>query len=154
MRFIDKVRVTAKAGDGGSGCLSFLREKFKEFGGPNGGSGGKGGDIVFVADRNVGTLLDFSYKPHLKAGNGGAGKGKNKTGADAEDTIVRVPAGTLVYRDGRLVSYRNGTKVLDTDRVQGDLSEFSQARQLRFGDSAEGGTTGGAAWRAWRSTAG
>ncbi len=104
MRFIDKVRVFAKAGDGGSGCLSFLREKFKEFGGPNGGNGGRGGDIVFVADRNVGTLLDFSYKPHLTAGSGGGGKGRNKTGADAEDTVVRVPMGTLVYRDGRLIA--------------------------------------------------
>lgn len=104
MRFIDKVRVFAKAGDGGSGCLSFLREKFKEFGGPNGGNGGKGGDIIFVADRNVGTLLDFSYKPYLRAGTGGGGKSRNKTGADAEDTVVRVPMGTLVYRNGRLIA--------------------------------------------------
>lgn len=104
MRFIDKVKVFVKAGDGGRGCLSFLREKYREYGGPNGGNGGRGGSVVFVADINVGTLLDFSYKPKIIARTGESGKGANKTGADSEDTIVRVPIGTLVYKGGRLAA--------------------------------------------------
>ncbi|MFH2203809.1 MAG: GTPase ObgE [Elusimicrobiota bacterium] len=104
MKFIDKVRVRVKAGSGGSGCLSFLHEKFREFGGPNGGSGGRGGDVVFTADSNVGTLLDFSYRPRIEARAGGAGKGKNKTGADADDVIARVPVGTQVFKNGVLLA--------------------------------------------------
>lgn len=102
MRFIDKVRIYAKGGSGGNGCLSFLREKYREFGGPDGGDGGKGGDVVLRADSNVGTLLDFSYRPHLKAAPGGNGKGANKTGPAAPDLVLRVPVGTVIYRDGRL----------------------------------------------------
>jgi GTP-binding protein len=101
MKFIDKVKVFVKAGDGGKGCLSFLREKFREFGGPNGGDGGKGGDVVFLADPKIRTLLDFTYKPHIKAENGDYGSSKNMTGASAEDLVVKVPVGTIVFRDGR-----------------------------------------------------
>ncbi|MEE8425388.1 MAG: GTPase ObgE [Elusimicrobiota bacterium] len=104
MKFIDKVRIYVQAGQGGRGCLSFLREKYREFGGPNGGNGGGGGGVILRASANVGTLLDFSYRPHLKAVDGGAGKGRNQTGADAEDLVVEVPSGTLVYKDGRLLA--------------------------------------------------
>jgi len=104
MKFIDRVRVKIRAGDGGPGALSFLREKFKEFGGPDGGNGGRGGSVLFVADENVGTLLDFAFRPRLVAGNGVPGKGGNKTGADAEDLLVRVPLGTVVYKDGRPIA--------------------------------------------------
>ncbi|MDE2038904.1 MAG: GTPase ObgE [Elusimicrobia bacterium] len=104
MSFIDKVRVFAKAGDGGDGCLSFLREKFMEFGGPNGADGGKGGDIFLRADAHVTTLLELARRPHLGAQAGAPGKGNAKTGAAGADTEVAVPAGTAVYRDGVLVA--------------------------------------------------
>jgi len=104
MSFVDKVRIFAKSGRGGDGCLAFLREKYRAFGGPNGGDGGKGGDVVLIADANVGTLLDLTFKPHLSAAPGGNGKGSSKTGASARDTLVRVPVGTVVFRDGRLLA--------------------------------------------------
>ncbi|MFH1725473.1 MAG: GTPase ObgE [Elusimicrobiota bacterium] len=104
MKFVDKIRIYAKAGCGGNGCLSFLREKFREFGGPDGGNGGKGGDVVLEADPNVGTLLDFTYRPRLIAANGANGKGGNKTGSSAADIVVAVPVGTVVYKGGRVVA--------------------------------------------------
>ncbi len=100
MKFIDTVKIYVKAGDGGKGCLSFLREKFREFGGPNGGDGGQGADVVFLADAQMRTLLDFSHKPHIKAADGKPGSSKNMTGASAEDLVVKVPVGTIVLRDG------------------------------------------------------
>lgn len=102
MNFIDKVRIYVTAGDGGSGCLSFLREKFMEFGGPNGADGGKGGDIVLEASTRLTTLLDLAHKPHLQGPPGAAGKGGNKTGAVGPDVTILVPVGTLVYKDGRI----------------------------------------------------
>ena len=104
MKFIDKVKVFVRGGDGGKGCLSFLREKFREFGGPNGGDGGKGGDVVFVADPKIRTLLDFSHRPHIKAGSGNYGSSNNMTGASAEDLEIQVPMGTIVFRDGRPIA--------------------------------------------------
>ncbi|MFA5138604.1 MAG: GTPase ObgE [Elusimicrobiota bacterium] len=103
-RFVDTVRIRVKGGRGGDGALSFLHEKYREFGGPDGGDGGKGGDVILRADRGIGTLLDFSYRSHLYASDGGNGKGTNKSGADAEDLVVRVPAGTVVHRDGKLLA--------------------------------------------------
>ena len=79
MKFLDQAKVYVKAGDGGSGSTSFRREKFVEFGGPDGGDGGNGGSIVFVADRNLNTLIDFRYQQHFKAEKGQDGKGKKKT---------------------------------------------------------------------------
>jgi len=97
--FIDEAKIWAKAGDGGHGCVSFRREKFVPKGGPDGGDGGKGGDIYFEAVENVDTLRDFSGKHHWRAKNGGHGKGANKHGADGEDLIIKVPPGTLIYDD-------------------------------------------------------
>ncbi|MBI5882450.1 MAG: GTPase ObgE [Elusimicrobia bacterium] len=95
--FIDRVRVHVAAGPGGDGCLSFRREKFIEFGGPNGADGGKGGDVWFEATADLATLLDVARNPHVKGCQGSPGKGGNKTGAAGEDTVIRVPLGTVIY---------------------------------------------------------
>lgn len=94
--FTDRVTVYLKAGKGGNGCVSFRREKFVPKGGPDGGDGGKGGDIIFQADRNHSTLVDFYYKPHIKADRGRHGSGSNKTGRSGKNITVKVPIGTLV----------------------------------------------------------
>jgi len=99
MKFIDEVKMHVKAGDGGRGCLSFLREKFVELGGPDGGDGGRGGDVLLEVDMSITTLLDLRYKHHLKAKNGMPGLGKNKHGKSGEHLIVKVPPGTLIYDD-------------------------------------------------------
>jgi GTP-binding protein len=95
--FIDETILTAMAGDGGDGIVAFRREKFVPRGGPNGGDGGRGGDVVLVADRSLATLWDQKYRPKLRAGNGASGGGSERTGADGEDTVARVPVGTVVY---------------------------------------------------------
>lgn len=95
--FIDQAEIHIKAGDGGHGCVSFRRERFIPKGGPDGGDGGKGGDVYFEAVDNLDTLLDFAGKHHWKAGNGQPGSGSNKYGADGDDLIIKVPAGTLIY---------------------------------------------------------
>lgn len=114
MSFIDKVRIRARAGGGGNGCVSFRREKYVEFGGPNGGDGGRGGDIALVADRNLGTLLDFAHRPHWIARDGENGKGSAKTGAGAPTLIALVPVGTVVYKDGVPLAdmTRHGSRLL------------------------------------------
>ena len=99
MKFVDQVRIEVKAGDGGRGCMSFLREKFVPNGGPDGGDGGKGGSIYFVVDTSLTTLLDYRYMRHCKAKNGAPGLGKTKHGKNGESLELRVPAGTLVYDD-------------------------------------------------------
>ncbi len=104
MNFIDKARIFVQAGDGGDGCLSFLREKYMEFGGPNGADGGNGGDIWLEASSNLTTLLDLARRPHLEAQDGSNGKGGNKTGLGGKDTVVSVPVGTVVYKDAALVA--------------------------------------------------
>lgn len=95
--FVDEAKIYVKAGDGGNGCLSFRREKYVPKGGPDGGDGGDGGDVYFEAVKDLDTLLDFAGKHHWIAENGKPGEGANKHGADGEDLIIRVPAGTLVY---------------------------------------------------------
>jgi GTPase len=95
--FVDEAKIWAKAGDGGNGCMSFRREKYIPKGGPDGGDGGKGGDVYFVTDENLDTLMDFAGKHHWQAGNGKPGSSNNKTGANGEDLIIRVPPGTLIY---------------------------------------------------------
>lgn len=94
--FVDRVQLHVQAGDGGHGCASIHREKFVPLGGPDGGNGGRGGDIVLVVDPNVTTLLDFHHRPHQRAGSGKPGQGNNRSGADGEDRTLRVPDGTVV----------------------------------------------------------
>jgi GTP-binding protein len=95
--FIDQAKIWVKAGDGGHGCLSFRREKFIPKGGPDGGDGGKGGDVYFRAVENLDTLLDFAGKHHWQAQNGQPGSGNNRHGANGQDLIIKVPPGTLIY---------------------------------------------------------
>jgi len=104
MNFIDKVKVYVAAGDGGDGCLSFKHEKYMEWGGPNGGDGGRGGDVWFVAASRLTTLMDLHFRPHVTAGRGGHGKGSHKHGHRGDDVEIPVPVGTLIYRDGMLVA--------------------------------------------------
>ena len=99
MKFLDQVKIYVKAGDGGSGSPSFRREKFIEFGGPDGGDGGKGGSIILVSERNLNTLIDFRYQQHFKAERGRDGSGKNKTGRGGEDLYLKVPVGTQVFEE-------------------------------------------------------
>jgi GTP-binding protein len=95
--FIDQAQIRVKAGDGGHGCISFRREKFIPKGGPDGGDGGRGGSVYFEAVDNLDTLLDFAGKHHWQAQNGRPGSGKNKSGANGEDLVIKVPPGTLIY---------------------------------------------------------
>ena len=94
--FVDRVTLHVQAGDGGNGCASVLREKFKPLGGPDGGNGGRGGDVTLEVDSSVTTLLEFHHGPHRKAANGKAGQGGNRNGAEADDIVLRVPPGTMV----------------------------------------------------------
>ena len=93
---IDLARITCRSGKGGAGCISFRREKYVPKGGPDGGDGGRGGDVWLEADPHVRTLLDCRERPRYNAGHGGAGQGSTKTGADGDDLVVHVPAGTVV----------------------------------------------------------
>jgi GTP-binding protein len=96
MQFIDEVKISAKAGHGGAGCVSFRREKFIPRGGPDGGDGGKGGDVIFEVSASLSTLLDLRHHPHQKAGRGGHGMGKDRHGANGKNLIVPVPPGTVI----------------------------------------------------------
>jgi GTP-binding protein len=103
--FVDRVTLHVQAGDGGNGCASVLREKFKPLGGPDGGNGGRGGDVTLEVDSSVTTLLEFHHGPHRKAANGKAGQGGNRNGAEADDIVLRVPPGTMVLTpDGDVVA--------------------------------------------------
>ena len=97
MNFIDEALLEARAGNGGAGCTSFRREKFIPKGGPDGGDGGRGGNIILRVDPNLNTLVNFRNQKYLVAKNGQAGSGKKKTGQDADDLIVMVPKGTMVF---------------------------------------------------------
>ncbi len=99
MKFIDEAKIYLRAGRGGNGCMSFRREKFRPFGGPDGGDGGRGGDIIFVADAQMSTLIDFRYKRHYFAPNGEHGMGSDMYGKNGEPLIIKVPVGTLVFND-------------------------------------------------------
>ena len=104
MKFLDQAKIFIKSGDGGAGCVSFRREKYIEFGGPNGGDGGKGGSVYFEAVENLNTLIDFRYQQHFKAHKGYNGSGAEKTGAKGEDIVIKVPVGTeIVAEDGETV---------------------------------------------------
>ena len=99
MKFLDQVKIYIKAGDGGNGSPSFRREKFIEFGGPDGGDGGKGGSIILKSERNLNTLIDYRYQQHHKAERGGGGAGKNRTGRGGDNLILKVPIGTQVFEE-------------------------------------------------------
>ena len=99
MKFLDQAKIYIKAGNGGSGASSFRREKYIEFGGPDGGDGGNGGSIILESERNLNTLIDFRYKQHFKAKKGVSGSGKNCSGANGEDLIIKVPIGTQIISD-------------------------------------------------------
>jgi len=99
MKFLDQVKIYIKAGNGGSGSPSFRREKFIEFGGPDGGDGGKGGSIILKSERNLNTLIDYRYQQHFKSGRGENGKGKNQTGKGGKDLLLKVPVGTQVFEE-------------------------------------------------------
>jgi GTP-binding protein len=99
MKFLDEAKVYIRSGDGGNGCVSFRREKFIEYGGPNGGDGGKGGDVVVEAVDGLNTLIDYRYQQHFFAKNGGAGMGKDRHGANGADVVLKVPVGTQIYEE-------------------------------------------------------
>ena len=100
MKFLDQAKtIYIKAGNGGSGSSSFRREKYVEFGGPDGGDGGNGGSIILESERNLNTLVDFRYKQHFKAENGRPGSKKNKTGGGGKNLILKVPVGTQIYEE-------------------------------------------------------
>jgi len=128
MKFLDEAKVFLKSGDGGNGCVSFRRETFVEFGGPNGGDGGRGGDIVFEAADSLNTLIDFRYRQHFKAKRGDGGMGKNMTGAAAPPIVIKVPAGTQILSE-------------DKETVLADLTEAGQRLVfLKGGDGGFGNT--------------
>jgi len=101
MKFLDQAKIYLRSGDGGNGVVAFRREKFMEFGGPDGGDGGRGGDIVFVAAQNLNTLIDFRYTQHFRAPKGGNGAGSDRTGTGATDIVIQVPIGTQVIAEDK-----------------------------------------------------
>ena len=113
MKFLDEAKVYIASGAGGNGCISFRREKFIEFGGPNGGDGGKGGDVVVEAVNGLNTLIDYRYRQHFKAQRGGNGMGKDRAGANGKDVVLKVPIGTQVYEE-------------DGETLIADLTEVGQ----------------------------
>lgn len=126
MKFIDEVTLFTSSGHGGAGCVAFRHEKFIEFGGPSGGDGGKGGDVIFEAVAGLSTLLELRHRPHQKAENGHNGMGKNRHGAGGKDLLIKVPVGTVV-------------KDAETDDVLADLTENGQrVILLRGGRGGQG----------------
>ena len=125
MKFLDQAKIYIKAGNGGSGSASFRREKFVEFGGPDGGDGGSGGSIIFLSDRNLNTLIDYRYTQHFKAEHGKSGSKKNKTGGNGKDMILKVPVGTQIYEeDNNTLVYdftKNNEKFLVANGGKGGL---------------------------------
>ena len=125
MKFLDQVKIYIKAGNGGDGSPSFRREKYVEFGGPDGGDGGDGGSILFESERNLNTLIDYRYSQHFKAENGKPGSKKNKTGANGKDLVLKVPIGTQIYEeDNNTIIYdfkKNKEKYLVASGGKGGL---------------------------------
>ena len=110
MKFLDQARVFIRSGSGGNGCVSFRREKYVEFGGPDGGDGGRGGDVIAECVANLNTLIDFRYQQHYKAKNGHHGSGRNRAGGKGDDAILKVPPGTQIFAE-------------DNETLLGDLTE-------------------------------
>ena len=103
MKFLDQAKIYIASGKGGRGCVSFRKEKYIEFGGPDGGNGGKGGDVIVIVNTSLNTLIDFRYQQHFKAKKGEGGKGKNQTGSNGNDLIIKVPPGTQIYNEDKTV---------------------------------------------------
>src|SRR3546814_494684 len=126
MQFLDQAKIFIRSGAGGPGAVSFRREKFIEYGGPDGGNGGKGGDIIFESVAGLNTLIDFRYAQHFRAQRGNGGAGSNRTGAGGEDLVIKVPVGTQILSD-------------DKETV---LADFTRAGErivmLRGGDGGRG----------------
>ncbi len=120
MKFLDQAKVYIRSGDGGSGCVSFRREKYIEFGGPDGGDGGRGGDVWAEAVQGLNTLIDYRYRPHYKAKTGVHGMGRNRTGATGADVVLKVPVGTQVFEE-------------DNETLICDLVEEGQRHRLAAG---------------------
>src|ERR1700684_3858774 len=120
MKFLDEAKVHIRSGDGGNGCVSFRREKFIEFGGPNGGDGGKGGDVIAETVPGLNTLIDYRYQQHFYAKNGGGGMGKDRHGANGADAVLKGPAGTQIYDE-------------DGETLLADLTEAGQRVVLARG---------------------
>ncbi|WP_458093540.1 GTPase ObgE [Roseomonas sp. WA12] len=126
MKFLDEAKVYLKAGDGGNGVVAFRREKYIEFGGPDGGNGGRGGNVVVEAVEGLNTLIDYRYAQHFKARKGGNGAGSDRTGAASDDVVLKVPVGTVILGD-------------DKETVLADLTEPGQTAILcRGGDGGHG----------------
>ena len=125
MKFLDQAKIYIKAGNGGSGSASFRREKFIEFGGPDGGDGGDGGSIILESERNLNTLIDYRFRQHFKAEAGKSGSKKNKTGGNGKDLILKVPVGTQIYEeDNNTLIYdftKNNEKFLVANGGKGGL---------------------------------
>jgi GTP-binding protein len=113
MKFLDQAKIYVKAGDGGAGCVSFRREKYIEFGGPNGGDGGRGGDVWAECVAGLNTLIDYRYQQHFKAKKGMHGMGRDRNGAKGDDVVLRVPAGTQIIH-------------AETDELLADMTEIGQ----------------------------
>lgn len=128
MKFLDEAKIFVKSGDGGAGAVGFRREKYVEFGGPDGGDGGRGGDVIIECASNLNTLIDFRYKQHLKAGKGNHGMGKNRTGARGDDLVIKVPVGTQVFDE-------------DHESLVVDMTEEGQQYIIcQGGDGGQGNT--------------
>ncbi|MCD0423536.1 MAG: GTPase ObgE [Rhodopseudomonas sp.] len=111
MKFLDEAKVYIRSGDGGNGCVAFRREKFIEFGGPNGGNGGRGGDIIVEAADGLNTLIDYRYQQHFKAPKGGNGMGSDRHGAGGKDVVMKVPVGTQIFDEDKETLIHDFTKV-------------------------------------------
>jgi GTPase len=111
MKFLDEAKVYIRSGDGGNGCVAFRREKFIEFGGPNGGNGGRGGDVIVEAADGLNTLIDYRYQQHFKAQKGGNGMGSDRHGAGGKDIVLKVPVGTQIFDEDRETLLHDFTKV-------------------------------------------
>ena len=129
MKFLDEAKVYIRSGDGGNGCVSFRREKFIEYGGPNGGDGGNGGDVVAVAVNGLNTLIDYRYQQHFTAKNGRGGMGKDRHGANGPDVVLKVPLGTQIYEeDGETLLADLATAGESAVLLRGGNGGFGNAR--------------------------
>jgi GTP-binding protein len=128
MKFLDQAKVYIASGAGGNGCMSFRREKFIEFGGPDGGDGGRGGDVVAVCVEGLNTLIDYRYQQHFKARSGGHGMGRNRAGARGNDIVLKVPAGTQIFDED------NETLLADLTQV-GDRALIAKGGNGGFGNA-------------------